>query len=259
MPRQRKNPNCKVCGSVNPAGKSLCSKECKVEQLRRRTGYKGTKRPATPVPCAHCGSVMKARSSNGKAGRSRYCSHECLWQAKREQGAIVKASRANEAMADAERMARIMPELQALKRIARYVPRPKAWVAGCGCCGKSIFVKRTNGRPKSVCDDCTEQARARHQRIGRIRRRARMQGVQYQAIDPISVFERDGWQCYLCKRQTVKELRGTYEPLAPELEHIVPISRGGTHTWSNVACACRACNRAKGAKLLSEISIVSMG
>lgn len=37
-----------------------------------------------------------------------------------------------------------------------------------------------------------------------------------------------------------------------EIDHIVPLSRGGTHEPENLAPACRACNRSKGAKLLSE-------
>lgn len=37
-----------------------------------------------------------------------------------------------------------------------------------------------------------------------------------------------------------------------EIDHIVPLSRGGTHTPENLAPACRPCNRSKGAKLLSE-------
>jgi 5-methylcytosine-specific restriction endonuclease McrA len=37
-----------------------------------------------------------------------------------------------------------------------------------------------------------------------------------------------------------------------ELEHVVPLSRGGRHTKSNVVPACRPCNRSKGNKTLAE-------
>lgn len=37
-----------------------------------------------------------------------------------------------------------------------------------------------------------------------------------------------------------------------ELDHIVPIARGGAHDLENLAPACLPCNRSKGAKLLSE-------
>lgn len=42
---------------------------------------------------------------------------------------------------------------------------------------------------------------------------------------------------------------------APELEHIIPIAMGGTHTWDNVACACRLCNQAKGARDFGQLGL----
>src|SRR5690606_31051798 len=78
-------------------------------------------------------------------------------------------------------------------------------------------------------------------------RRAVELGAQSDVIDPIEVFKRDGWRCYLCGCDTPRSLRGTNDPRAPELEHVVALANGGTHTWGNVRCACRACNAAKGA------------
>jgi 5-methylcytosine-specific restriction endonuclease McrA len=42
-----------------------------------------------------------------------------------------------------------------------------------------------------------------------------------------------------------------------EIDHIVPLARGGTHTPENLAPACRSCNRSKGAKLLSEWKVAA--
>jgi len=38
----------------------------------------------------------------------------------------------------------------------------------------------------------------------------------------------------------------------PEMDHIVPISRGGTHTADNVVPACMSCNRSKSDKTVEE-------
>lgn len=37
-----------------------------------------------------------------------------------------------------------------------------------------------------------------------------------------------------------------------EIDHVVPLARGGKHEPENLAPACRSCNRSKGASLLSE-------
>jgi len=77
----------------------------------------------------------------------------------------------------------------------------------------------------------------------------RVSAVVRHDVDPFVVFERDQWHCYICGEPTPQELRGTYDKRAPELEHIIPLSKGGEHSYANTACACRECNGSKGAKM----------
>lgn len=58
-----------------------------------------------------------------------------------------------------------------------------------------------------------------------------------------AVLYRDGRRCQYCGRD------------ADSIDHVVPRSRGGGHTWDNVVAACRRCNLAKGSRLLSETSM----
>ena len=37
-----------------------------------------------------------------------------------------------------------------------------------------------------------------------------------------------------------------------EIDHVVPINKGGTHSIGNLVAACRSCNASKGSKLLIE-------
>lgn len=37
------------------------------------------------------------------------------------------------------------------------------------------------------------------------------------------------------------------------IDHVIPRSRGGTHTWTNVVTACRKCNAKKDDKTLKEL------
>lgn len=42
--------------------------------------------------------------------------------------------------------------------------------------------------------------------------------------------DRDGWTCHICGEEAPRELRGTMRWNAPELDHIIPLSAGGSHT-----------------------------
>lgn len=101
-------------------------------------------------------------------------------------------------------------------------------------CAVSAFRRLPSTRAKKR----TEKA------IRRARERANLPFCE--AFDPFDVFERDGWQCRLCGIDTPRSLRGTYQADAPELDHIIPLALGGSHTKANTQCACRSCNALKG-------------
>lgn len=42
---------------------------------------------------------------------------------------------------------------------------------------------------------------------------------------------------------------------AETIDHVVPRSRGGSHTWDNVVAACRPCNLRKGDRLLVDCGL----
>lgn len=70
--------------------------------------------------------------------------------------------------------------------------------------------------------------------------------------DPIvhfEVFERDEWMCHICKQQIDRRLRGEGVWMRATIDHIIPLSRGGPHTYENVAAAHWICNQRKGDQL----------
>lgn len=94
---------------------------------------------------------------------------------------------------------------------------------------------------------CSEFCATRHfKRVTKGVARAKSYGAQSEPINPIAVMERDGWTCHICGEDAPRELRGTMRWNAPELDHIIPLSAGGSHTYDNVACAHRSCNLDKG-------------
>ena len=55
------------------------------------------------------------------------------------------------------------------------------------------------------------------------------------------VYNRDKWRCGLCGKKINPVLRHPH-PLRASLDHVVPISRGGTHTYANTQAAHLQCN-----------------
>ena len=64
-------------------------------------------------------------------------------------------------------------------------------------------------------------------------------------IDHLIVFERDDWICGICQTPIDKALRGD-NWMRATLDHITPLSKGGTHTYDNVGPAHWICNMQKG-------------
>ena len=68
--------------------------------------------------------------------------------------------------------------------------------------------------------------------------------VPFRATVPLTrkaVFARDGGRCVYCG------------VAATSLDHVVPRSRGGTHTWDNVVSACGRCNHVKADRGIAEL------
>lgn len=56
-----------------------------------------------------------------------------------------------------------------------------------------------------------------------------------------ALLRRDGAACAYCARPF-----GTGEPYSSmTIDHVVPVSRGGSHALTNLMLACKACNYAK--------------
>lgn len=56
------------------------------------------------------------------------------------------------------------------------------------------------------------------------------------------IFIRDGYTCQYCGLRTSHLT----------IDHVIPRSRGGSHTWDNVVAACQPCNHRKGGKSVAE-------
>lgn len=75
-------------------------------------------------------------------------------------------------------------------------------------------------------------------------RLSRFVRVPYRADVPLTrkgVLARDGHRCAYCGAP------------ATSLDHVIPRSRGGSHTWDNVVAACARCNHTKADRSVAEM------
>ena len=66
-----------------------------------------------------------------------------------------------------------------------------------------------------------------------------------QDFSPIEVLKRDGYICQLCRKKTRPDWN-QYHSLHPEVDHIIPLSKGGDLIKDNVQALCVSCNSIKG-------------
>lgn len=212
--------HCKQCGIEYYAKAAdrdkYCSRECAFKDIKawRRVEaepYKAAQCVVYWPACDVCGIVFLA---NNKA--QRLCSIAC----KKED-----ASRDN-------------------RRRYQSTSNRDREPRSCKCCGH-VFAPEYGDKRRVFCSDVC--AARDGKRIARkAKKRAGRYGVAYEFVNPIKVFERDGWKCQICGKATPRSKRGKLVSNAPELDHRIPISKGGAHTYSNTQCACRKCNSMKG-------------
>ena len=137
-------------------------------------------------------------------------------------------------------------------------------------CGDSIGLMKTNAMTK-YCDKCKKNkaltaSRIRHKlkmktdnsyrlkNNSKLSARNHIRRSIYKTGEVIGLYdlaERDDWQCKLCLMtidKYAKHYKGKLNLQGPSLDHIIPVSKGGTHTWNNVQLAHYICNSLRGNK-----------
>ena len=83
-----------------------------------------------------------------------------------------------------------------------------------------------------------------------IRRARERNAPSVESVNRLVVAERDGWICQLCGEPIDAALEYP-DPGYLNVDHVVPLSKGGGHTYSNVQASHAVCNNRKNNRLLS--------
>lgn len=246
---------CKYCSAPLPerlpsqTGRKrlYCDKSC----FSLAKGY--VKNKTKPSNCLFCGVVLKQSSGNPK----RYCSRDhaaklrqqlkpkkvkisksCLRCAKDFLTARDKQIFCSDVCRHEFRSA----ELKSLR------VRPEFYEYKCDGCSETVYRKYfvTQGKFGRYCDRC---------RLNRRRARYRMKTVKRQSLtvkpsrlscDEIAV--RDGFVCHICNGLVDMTLPRTVG-LGATVDHVIPLSKGGSDEPDNLRLAHWSCNVRKGSKI----------
>lgn len=77
--------------------------------------------------------------------------------------------------------------------------------------------------------------------------RARKRTARVESVSPRLVYERDDWTCWICCEPIDSTLSGS-DRWGPTMDHVMPLSLGGDHSYANIRSAHRHCNTTKGAR-----------
>lgn len=231
--------------------RKFCSSDCSRAAERSRQPAPTKAFPARADGCLSCGGSMA-----DKPRQARYCSTRCRWDS---QHRVSADKRKNELR---DKGVPLIGETQACsyepcsnsfvrtsptgkfcslgcRRASQRVKQPNStpiYFKTCAECGSPVVNANKSGTPKPCADCRRELKRGRNARKNH-KRRASGKPV----LSTRQIAERDGTTCHLCGDAVDMSLSGRVQR-GPTIDHIVPVSLGGTNDSENLALAHRDCN-----------------
>jgi 5-methylcytosine-specific restriction endonuclease McrA len=179
------------------------------------------KRKTTLTICVNCGEAFTARNN-----RAKYCNRQCQYQHHKKTGVIKTYSYL---------CAWCWQPFESQNNDVKFCSRT--------CVGAHQRQEAIDNNyfniPRHIFPD--KEARRHYIR----RKRLRENWVEY--VDIEKLIERDKAICQLCFKLVPADVDYNH-PLAATIDHIIPVSKGGEHSYANCQLAHRKCNTHKNAR-----------
>lgn len=248
---------CAICGAPVPirrGGARYCSESCRAMRRTRRAldrfvcsgCNRAWERPLVrgrvPRLCPECrgdSRLYPARQARvcircgGPGARTDYCGKSCSAQDRADR----VLARPKRCPVPADHPSRIT------QRFPVRGPASRVFITDCAVCSATFASPYTI----STCGDVCRRIKTQQEKSeGRHRRRAAERNAFVAPVDRQHIFTRDRGRCHLCGDRVLMTAHAPH-PLAPTLDHVIPISvDGGTHEPANVRLAHFVCNSRKG-------------
>lgn len=252
-----------ICRSAGMGGKLVDqrSPEQQVAEYVGRSGfdyvggYVMAKKPIT-VRCRECGRTFERQAHvfrdvvNGTWKNKNECPlcKEDRKAAREKEEEERRKKRKAEAECEAQKRTQLMAER--LSRAVNEELTKRLAIHTCKNCGEDFCQMATGYNSTAYCSEKC-QKRWYNRKARDKRDKTLMSRLHDSDICIEKLFERDHGVCYLCGNicdwNDGEWKEGTFiaGDNYPSIDHVFPISKGGTHTWNNIKLACRRCNTRK--------------
>jgi len=232
-PQKAKNPNKGVLQDIENVKRIISEKAPNFEYAGNYTGSDGH----VDLKCKKCGHIHTHRWHSIRLKGATVCQN-CQKIELQEREAEAERKR-EEQRINAERKKRGEQAIKLLKHAMKLHRCPV-----CGTVTDKVYCS-------SKC--CAKANEARKD----INRRKKIKNALIDKdISLEKLYKRDNGICSICGGKcdwSDHQYRGRYFIVGktyPSIDHVIPLAKGGTHSWDNVKLAHLSCNSAKGASLV---------
>lgn len=203
-------------------------------------GYTRKQEPVT-VQCLVCGQTYEMNFNTIVHNGGGNCPHcKEAERIEREQQREQQREQRRQVEAEERERKRLLARLT--KILETKAKQDERW-HDCPVCGK-----RTN-RPKYCSDRCRKRAENKRSEV--VRRTRIAEQMIDNDITLEGLFKRDKGVCHICggkcdyEDYVVTDQTIICGDWYPSIDHVVPLSKGGEHSWKNIKLAHRICNTKK--------------
>ena len=243
-----KAKTCLECGRefiAEVGNEKYCSIECRnisTEWIKNLSYHKKNNVPDLNKTCVVCGRQFSAHNRNVLV-----CSDECSRARKRE---LYHAKNDELVSIRAEIRAQIK-QLRDTQKRAEHEEELASRMLYKKCVVCSSEFSTLNPAQRTCSRKCSNKL-AKAKKLHRIPKEQRVD----KDITLEALYERDSGVCYLCGGKCSWEDYDAVKkhplPLYPSIDHIYPVSLGGTHSWDNVRLAHFRCNAIKSNNVIAN-------
>lgn len=262
-----------------------CS-QAKKDYRKRVTKHKTAPKPKRTITCDICGLTIEARPRQKRCSNNPQC-RALYWRDKwRRQHAhlwgIIGCQSCHSPFDTGPirpgRSPKLCPDcFHPSKKSTAAAPisctvcgaattRPLYCSERCGALGKKIGLRKRK-RQRLLSGLCARHGTSGHcavcharnfEKYSKRRGPEGARGPTKSKVEIRKLCEQQKWKCSLCGEKLDPKIPGTHN-MGISIDHVIPVSQGGTHDLANLAVAHRICNSIKGNRSLGPEQLRMIG